>query len=321
MRLLADLIGINTYEGRYSEMIDYLVKRLNAIEGCRVQIQRISQDKANVMGVFGNPDLVINCHMDTVKPSSSWTYDPLTMHEKEGRVYGLGACDTKGNIYIVLKALEETQPKNLMVLFSFDEESGVKTGVKYFLESDLIGDIRRALVCEPTELKFVNRHRGYFSFTLEDYAESAHSSTGAKGAIIKAAHNIIRLDELGFNVGIIEGGTAGNVVSQRCTYRASIRTFERLDSVVDAIRKNCGETKITNRFNGPPLINEKPMFEGEFHQVDFWTEGSLFQEEGINTIVFGAGSISQAHSEDEYVERAQLEKGIEIIKGLITGDL
>ncbi|WP_409227140.1 M20 family metallopeptidase [Gudongella sp. SC589] len=321
MKLLSDLIGINTYDGNYREMIDYLVKALNAIEGCQVHIQEISENKANVIGVFGEPDLVINCHMDTVKPSNAWSHDPLDMYEKEGRVYGLGACDTKGNIYMVLKALEETQPKNLMVLFSVDEESGIKTGVKYFLESDLKEGIHRAVVCEPTELRLVNKHRGYYSFTLEDFAESAHSSTGSKGAIIKAAHNIIRLDGLGFNVGIIEGGTGGNVVSQRCTYRASLRTFERLDSVVEAIKKSSSETKITNRFNGPPLINEKPLFKGEFHEVDFWTEGSLFQEEGINTIVFGAGSIKQAHSEDEYVERAQVEKGIEIIKGLIMADL
>jgi len=129
---------------------------------------------------------------------------------------------------------------------------------------------------------------------------------------------VIKLDELGFNVGIIEGGTAGNVVSQSCTYRESIRTFEGLDLVVEKIKDNCPGTRIENRFNGPPLINDNPKFEGQFHQVDFWTEGSLFQEAGINTVVFGAGSIDQAHTEDEFVEEWQLEKGIGIIKDLIA---
>lgn len=317
MKLLSDLIGINTYEGNYSVMIDYLSKRLEAIDGCVVHVQRISENKANVIGIFGEPELVLNCHMDTVKHSNAWSHDPLIMSEKDGRVYGLGACDTKGNIYMVLKAIEELKPKNLMVLFSVDEESGIKTGVKYFLESDFKKWIKRAVVFEPTELKLVNKHRGYYSFTLEDKAESAHSSTKAKGAIIKAAHNVIKLEELGFNVGIIEGGTAGNVVSQSCTYRASIRTFESLESVLAVIRTNCGETRIENRFNGPPLINNDPKFVGEFHEVDFWTEGSLFQEAGINTVVFGAGSIKQAHTEDEYVEKWQLEKGIEMIKDII----
>ena len=138
-----------------------------------------------------------------------------------------------------------------------------------------------------------------------------------KGAIVKAAHNIIKLDELGFNVGIIEGGTAGNVVSQKCTFRASTRTFEKLNDLVETIKNNCKEISIENRFNGPPLINENPLFDGEFHEVDFWTEASLFQEAGINTVVFGAGSIKQAHSEDEYVEEWQLEMGKEKIKTLI----
>jgi len=317
MKLLSHLIGINTYEGNYSAMIDYLVKRLEAIDDCKVHIQRISENKANVIGIFGKPEIVLNCHMDTVKPSNAWSQDPLSMYEKDGRIYGLGSCDTKGNIYMVLKAIERAKPEDLMVLFSVDEESGVKTGVKYFLESELVNGIKRAVVFEPTELKLVNKHRGYYSFTLEDVAESAHSSTKAKGAIIKAAHNVIRLDELGFNVGIIEGGTAGNVVSQRCTYRASIRTFESLESILDIIKSNCVDTRIENRFNGPPLINGDPKFDGEFHEVDFWTEGSLFQEAGINTVVFGAGSIRQAHSEDEFVEKWQLEKGIELIKEII----
>ncbi|MDY0236298.1 MAG: M20/M25/M40 family metallo-hydrolase [Gudongella sp.] len=317
MKLLADLIKINTYEGDYTDMIEYLVEYLKSKTNCKIHIQTISQNKANVIAIFGNPELLINCHMDTVKPSNSWSLDPLSSSLKDGKIYGLGACDTKGNIYMLLKALEEKEPQNLMLLFSIDEESGIKTGVKYFLESDFKNNIKRAIVCEPTELKFVSKHRGYYSFTLQNTSNSAHSSIKSKGAIVKAAHNITRLDELGFNVGIIEGGTAGNVVSQKCTFRASIRTFNKLADVVDIIKSNCKEITIENRFNGPPLINENPLFVGDFHEVDFWTEASLFQEEGINTIVFGAGSIKQAHSEDEYVEEWQLEMGKEKIKTLI----
>ena len=317
MQLLEDLIKINTYDGDYTEMIGCLIKYLKSKTNCEIHIQGISPNKANVIAIIGNPELLINCHMDTVKPSNAWTQDPLSLSFNDDRFYGLGTCDTKGNIYMVLKALEEADLKNVMLLFSIDEESGIKTGVKYFLESDFTKSISRAIVCEPTELKFVSKHKGYYSFTLENFSDSAHSSTNNKGAIIKAAHNIIKLDELGFNVGIIEGGTAGNVVSQRCTYRASIRTFYKLADVVDTIKHSCKEVTVENRFNGPPLINQSPLFEGEFHEVDFWTEASLFQEAGINTIVFGAGSIRQAHSEDEYVEKWQLEKGIEIIKNLI----
>lgn len=317
MKILQDLIKINTYEGNYCEMIKYLVEYLKSETNCKIHIQNISQNKANVIAIFGNPDFLINAHMDTVKPSNAWTLDPLSLKVKEDKIYGLGACDTKGNIYMVLKALKEANPQNLMVLFSIDEESGIKTGVKYFLESDFKNNIKRAIVLEPTELNYVSKHKGYYSFTLEDFSDSAHSSMNSKGAIVKASHNIIKLDELGFNVGIIEGGTAGNVVSQRCAYRASIRTFEKLKDVVDTIKQNCKETKIENRFNGPPLINNEPLFHGDFHEVGFWTEASLFQEAEINAIVFGAGSIKQAHSEDEYVEKWQLEKGIEIIKSLL----
>lgn len=317
MKRLHDLININTYEGHYTEMIRYLVETLEAETEADIHIQHISENKANVIAVFGNPELLLNAHMDTVKPSNAWTFDPLGMTVRDDKIYGLGACDTKGNIYMILKALKEAKPQNVMVLFSVDEESGIKTGVKYFLESDFKKNIKRAIVFEPTELKYVSRHKGYYSFTLENVSDSAHSSMQSTGAIVKAAHTIIRLDEAGFNVGMIEGGTAGNVVSQRCTYRASIRTYDKLVDVVDTIKQNCIETKIENRFNGPPLINNEPFFNGDFHEVGFWTEASLFQEAGINAIVFGAGSIKQAHSEDEYVEEWQLEKGIGKLKSLL----
>lgn len=314
MKVLEDLIKINSYESNYNEIVDYLVKYLKAKTNCQIHIQKISQNKANVIGIFGRPELLINCHMDTVSPSDSWTLDPLSLNVKDGKVYGLGSCDTKGNIYMVLKALEEAKPENLMVLFSIDEESGIKTGVKYFLESDFIEGIKRAIVCEPTELNYVSKHKGYYSFTLKNFSDSAHSSINSKGAIVKAANNIVILDGLGFNIGLIKGGTAGNVVSQQCSFRASIRSFDKLDSIVDLIKNNCKEITIENRFNGPSLINENPLFHGNFHEVDFWTEASLFQERGINAIVFGAGSIKQAHSEDEYVEKWQLERGQEILK-------
>ncbi|MDD2493623.1 MAG: M20/M25/M40 family metallo-hydrolase [Tissierellia bacterium] len=317
MKLLQDLIKINTYQGDYTEMIKYLVKYLKSETNCEICIQKISKNKANVIAIYGTPRFLINCHMDTIRPSNAWTFDPLSVTLKEDKIYGLGSCDTKGNIYMVVNALKEANPKNLMVLFSIDEESGIKTGVKYFLESDFKRNVKRAIVCEPTELKYVSKHKGYYSFTLENFSDSAHSSIKSKGAIVKAAQNIIRLDELGFNVGIIEGGSAGNVVSQKCTYRASIRTFEKLNVVEDTIKGICKDTKIENRFHGPPLINENPLFDGDFLEVDFWTEASLFQEAGINTLVFGAGSIKQAHSEDEYVEKWQLEMGKEKIKSII----
>src|SRR5690554_1638294 len=102
MKILEDLIGINTYDGDYSQMIGYLVDFLKSKTNCEIHIQEISRNKGNVIAIFGNPELLINCHMDTVKPSNAWTVDPLSLTQREGKIHGLGACDTKGNIYMVL---------------------------------------------------------------------------------------------------------------------------------------------------------------------------------------------------------------------------
>lgn len=317
MSFFEKLIGAKTYLGDYTEIIKVLKEFISENTNGEIIEQKIEEKKSNLIVKFGNPELIINCHMDTVKPSGEWLNDPNELIDTDLRYYGLGTTDTKGNIYAVLKAVQKIQPKNLMLLFSIDEESGSKTGVEYFLESEYKTGIKKAIVCEPTLLNFVNKHKGYYSFFVEHKAEAGHSSIKSKSAVVKAAENILELDANGFNIGAIEGSNATNVVAEHCKFKASIRTYDSFELVKDKIIKISKDAIIKPSFKGIPLINESPMFAGDFQEVGFWTEAPLFQSRGINAVVFGAGSIEQAHKCNEFIEKEQLEGAIQIFEKIL----
>jgi len=317
MKLLKDLIESKTYEGDYVQIIKVIKTFITENTDGKIIEQQITDKKSNLIVCFGNPKLVINCHMDTVAPSNHWLKPPNQFFEDDEHAYGLGATDTKGNIYMVLKAVEKAKPKDLMLLFSIDEESGSKTGVEYFLETAYKEGLKRAIVCEPTLLQFVNKHKGVYTFWVEHRTNPGHSSIKARSAIVEAAQNIIDLDVENYNIGKVESSNAGNVIAEYCKFKASIRTYEQFEDIDENIKKISKKGIVISSFRGRPFVNENPDFSGDFCEVDFWTEAPLFQDSGINTVVFGAGSIQQAHSANEYIKKKQLELGQSMIEEII----
>ena len=146
MQLFKNLLT-NSYDGDYYPVISVIKDYLEKHTSAKIIIQKYDEKKANLLAIWGKPTLVINAHMDTVVPAEAWSRPPTELYEKDGKIYGLGTCDTKGNIYAILTAIEKTEPKNLMLLFSFDEETGgIESGVTFFLESPYSKYIKNAIV-------------------------------------------------------------------------------------------------------------------------------------------------------------------------------
>ncbi|MBN1639144.1 MAG: M20/M25/M40 family metallo-hydrolase [Ignavibacteriales bacterium] len=315
MKELQNLL-VNSYSGDYTKIVSYIKKFLTENSSAQIILQKVDTKKHNVIAIFGEPKFLINCHMDTVPPSGSWKSDPHKLIIKNGKAFGLGTCDTKGNLYAILKAVKKTKPNNLMLLFSTDEESGSHiSGVRYFLKSEYIKRINNAIVCEPTECQFVNRHKGYYSFIIDVVGKPSHSSlTKQPNAIVKSAEIITKLFKKEFNVGKIIGGTQGNVTAANCQFHISCRTYfcvERKIEEIKKIFKNDKSFTLRTKFVGVPFISKKkkfPFVNKEFYEAPYWTEAALFNEVGINSLVFGAGSVKQAHSQNEFVKLRELKK-------------
>ena len=355
MNLLKELM-VDSHSGDYTGIASVISGFLKGNTDAEVSVQNVGPNKMNVIAKFGNPKLLINCHMDTVPPVGEWKYSPLTPTMSSGKIFGLGTADTKGNIYAVLKAVEKSQPKDLWLLFSTDEESGNGgSGVRKFLQAGMAKGIKAAIVLEPTSLAFVGKHKGYYAFKITVTAKPMHSSlqvtvscgigntsdnsaaignakNGSENAVAKAARIITKLDEAGFNIGAISGGGMGNVVASKCEFKTSLRTYNGLDAAKKMLAEligNDGNVAFEAGFCGIPLdgccdVAKFPQKIAELTsqspaEAGFWTEAALFQDAGIPSLVFGAGNIQQAHSPDEFVEMEQLEKAQMTFQKIIGG--
>ncbi len=321
---LFKLLLVDSSMGDYRNIVDNIKLYIDKNISADVIIDEYEKNKFNMIIKRGEPKFLVNCHLDTVLPLDGWETNPFEPIIVENKIYGLGTSDTKGNIYSVLKAFESILPDNMMILLSFDEEIGTEvSGVKYFLESDFARQIEYAIVCEPTENELVYKHKGYYSFEIKTFGESGHSSASNlfDNAIVKAAEIIPNLAKNGFNVGKIEGGKGGNIISDECVARVSIRSYEDFNFVMNKLKYiisnklKINDFIINKRFVGDAFVNPEyqnfPFLGGrDFKEVGFWTEAALFQKKGIKSIVYGAGSIEQAHKKNEFVLIEQIEKAV-----------
>lgn len=339
---LRELVAFDTSDPRRTVSADagavvYAASALHEA-GCDVSIDDLGDGCVNVFGVRGraedNAGLLLNCHLDTVAADAGWSRDPFALHISNGRATGLGACDIKGAAACVLTALERTD-EAVAVLFTTDEEGGRGRCVEGFVRAM---PVRPGLVvvAEPTGACPVLQHRGFASFEVTFDGAAGHTS-GAGAAACSAIHKAVRwmhaalaMAETGgplagarFNIGIVEGGQASNVVASRAGVRFGFRpepgegAEERFASAVGALRGALpadGAAEWAERFVAPPLTASGEAARAcarwgleRGADVDFWTEAALFAAAGLPAVVLGPGDIGQAHAADEFVEVEQLE--------------
>ena len=342
---LAELVAFDTQNPAGDE--EPLVKKLAADlrHVGATQVETFTRERHHaVLARFGSaPRVLLNAHVDTVPANRGYTGPPLTLIEREGRLYGLGSADTKGAIAAILEALAMRAAagrpaQGVGVLFSGDEERG-NTVLRAFLESERARGFERAIVCEPTGCRVGTRHRGIAAARVSTTSPGGHSSLAdtLPAPIVALSHVAIALDAWGkenrdsgppgfhglcLNVAAIDGGVAFNVVPTRATLTFSFRpwpggdvaTLHRQAEVHGraAAARTHLEWEVTNA--NPPFSTRDPaafapwLGEAALAPVDlqFWTEAALFAGAGIDAVVFGPGDIAQAHAPDEYVEIAQL---------------
>ena len=331
--------------------------------------------KTNLFATIG-PDIaggiVLSGHTDVVPvDGQAWTSDPFALAARDGKLFGRGTCDMKGFIAVILSLVPQFTAAKLNspihLALSCDEEVGCK-GVRPLVAHmrDHLPKPRAVIVGEPTSMKVVNGHKSAVTFSTEVTGHEGHSSLTHHGvnAIMVAGEllseiNRIRTDliEQGdpthrfdppystVHVGLIEGGTAKNIIPRRCAFQWETRllptadplavprrfdSFARtLEPAMQAVAKTTGiRTGTVNTV--PGLAPEKDSAAEHLalhlananstHAVSYCTEAGLFQQIGIPAIVCGPGDIEQAHKPDEWIEVSELRK-CEAFMGRLVGQL
>ncbi len=328
--------------------------------------------KANLFATIGevkDGGVVLSGHTDVVPvDGQDWTSDPFKIVERDGRLYGRGTSDMKSFIAIALALVPEFLAKPLSqpvhLAFSYDEEVGC-LGVHR-----LIDDIRAqgikpqaAIIGEPTDMEVVDAHKGIAGYSSSFRGVAAHSSathigvsaTHAAGRFVAFLDDLFEemqgraRPDLGFvppyttiQVGIIDGGTANNIIAQDCLvdwhFRAmptddpeaiTERSLTFLDELRIRLRAHHKDADITTtqRASVPPLKPDDASpatslalaltGSNAVSKASFATEAGIFQKDDIAAVVCGPGSIVQAHQPDEFIELAQVEAYTGFLRRLI----
>ena len=362
LEMLERLIAFDTTSSKSNLALIEFVEAYLGAHGVACRRSSAAEGKANLHATVG-PDrpggVVLSGHSDVVPVADQdWSSDPFRLTARDGRVYGRGTADMKGFIAAVLAqvpaALEAGLQRPLHIAISYDEEIGC-FGARPLIDDMLAsGEVPAAVIVgEPTEMRLVTGHKGICVYRTEVTGREAHSAEThrAASAIFGAGRLIGYLDDLaesrrrgppaeGFvppyttvNVGMIEGGTAHNIVPRSCRFTWQFRTvpgddgaailagFERFaqDQVLPMLRETAPEASIvtTCLADVPGLLPETDspaealvrLLTGanRTDQVSFAAEAGMFQQAGLPTVMCGPGSISQAHQPDEFVALTQLE--------------
>jgi succinyl-diaminopimelate desuccinylase len=179
--------------------------------------------------------LILTGHLDTVPPTSSWSFPPFQVSEQDGRLFGLGTADMKGGVVMLLEGFCQVAHRGpplytLKLMLTADEE-GDLDGAKSFQQAGLAEDALFALVAEATGGRTMVGERGLFWPRLHFQGKEAHGSTPNQGinAIEAAGRSLIPLLEWArslppqayfgpptLNPGWIEGGRQPNIVAESC---------------------------------------------------------------------------------------------------------
>lgn len=323
------------------------------------------RSKANLWATIGPPDrpgVVLSGHTDVVPvDDQDWSADPFALREEGGRLYGRGTCDMKSFIAVALarvpQIIARRLPAPVHLALSYDEEVGCN-GVRSLVEALARRSPRPALciVGEPTEMQVVVGHKGGRGYRVHVAGKEAHSSLAPQAVnAIQYAGELIafiaalarELAESGpqdglfdvphttISTGLIEGGTAMNIVPRDCRFVFEYRYLPGVDpdSIIGRIEEHA-RTRLEPRMRAVapdtgirfepgydyPALDMPPDHPGvafvkalagrnDHGKVAFGTEGGLFQTlAGVPTVVCGPGSIRQAHKPDEYIALDQVAR-------------
>lgn len=359
-QLLAELIAIPSVNSAFlpvrhhhageGRMAEYLAA-LGAKAGLDIEFQRVLPGRPNVMVRFQpkgkiRQTILLAPHLDTVNVVNDAQLKPV---KRGGKIYGRGACDTKGSVAVMLQALRELaaskqRPAETEIIFVglVDEENG-QSGSRYLAEKKFKADF--AIVGEPTCLAIATAHKGSVWLEVETCGRAAHGSTPWHGD--NAAHTMARVVNaletdyaallkkkkhplLGHgtvSVGTIRGGTQTNIVPDSCLIGVDRRTLPGESEAwtrqsMGAFLKARGlEAKVSNVKLKPcpaletnpelPLVKRFLQSAGQKRALGlhYFCDAAVLAGGGIPSVVFGPGDIAQAHTADEWVEISQLEQG------------
>ena len=284
--------------------------------------------------------LMLNSHIDTVRPAATYTRDPYTPDEIDGKIYGLGSNDAGASVAALVETFiawaHKPLPFNLMLAISAEEERGGEKGMRALLPT--LERVDMAIVGEPTDMQAAIGERGLVVLDCTAHGTSGHAAHDeAINAIYVALRDIEKLQNFKFDrispllgdirisTTMISAGTQHNIIPDTCSFVVDMRTTdaytnEEVVEMIDAALESDVKPRST-RIRASAIDKTHPL------AVAATNAGrSLFVSRTSSdmslmpfpTLKMGIGDTRRSHSADEYVLRSEIVEGVAIYEDYLT---
>ena len=287
------------------------------------------------------PTLLLNAHIDTVKPVASWSRDPFSPDVEDGVLYGLGSNDCGGGLCSLLQIFrmltEKPQSYNLIYLASAEEEVSGKDGITRALP--LLPHIDLAIVGEPTGMNPAVAEKGLMVLDVIAHGKSGHAARNeGVNAIYEALDDMRWIRDYKFEkvseflgptkmtLTVVNAGTQHNVIPDKCTMLVDIRTNEFYDNeeVYELIRQHLkSEVKAHSfRLKSSRIDPEHPLIRKcvamgmkPFGSPNLSDQALMH----FPSFKLGPGESSRSHSANEFIRISEIRDAIAKYETLIDG--
>lgn len=331
-----------------------------------VKTYTFSKDRPNIVAVLrgslprakaAREAILLTPHFDTVPIGAGWKFNPLGGEIANGKIYGRGASDDKGNLACcmeVMRSLAEENShlkKDVVMAATVDEETGSHFGIIPLLEKNVL-QARLALVMDSDEFDTIIAQKGLIHARIQVFGKKAHGAYNWLGVNAIEIASLVINDLKNFqwrykkhpllhgptmNVGVIRGGDKVNMVADFCEFALDTRFLpgmnpqKILKSIKELIRKRTKRFKVViDDLQIPYEIDSKNPFVQLYLKTtrDLGFKAELKASEGATVITFfkkykipafatGFASQGTAHTTDEYARINSLYGGAKVIERFI----
>ncbi|WP_298651929.1 M20/M25/M40 family metallo-hydrolase [uncultured Proteiniphilum sp.] len=331
VELLRKLVSIQSFSGEEHPRSDFLTAYFNT-KG--ISTERIGNNLIvrQPHHDASKPTLMLNSHLDTVRPNTGYTFDPFTPPHSDSHVYGLGSNDAGASVVTLLQTFlyfyEKELPVNLLLALSAEEENSGPNGMS-LLWQKLSGEVDMAVVGEPTGMRAAVAERGLLVIDGEGISGHAARDEGVNALYI-ALEDISTLRSVKFDkispamgevkltVTQINAGTQHNVVPERCGFVVDIRPTEMytnseiMEILQPKVKSELKARSLTNRSSATP-VDHLLMQCVQQLAIETYTSPTTSDWMRITcpALKMGPGESARSHRPDEFVWIEELKQGIE----------
>lgn len=338
VELLCQLIAIPSHSRDEKAAADHLQQ---AMESYGMKPARTANNLilADPYHNDSRPTVMLNAHIDTVKPSASWQHSPYEATTTDGRIYGLGSNDCGGGLITLLQTyrmlVNEPRHYNLIYVASAEEEVSGTNGIAAVLP--LLPRIDLAIVGEPTGMQPAIAEKGLMVVDLLATGKSGHAARNeGVNAIYEALDDMAWLrsyhfervsDLLGpvkMSLTVVQAGTQHNVVPDKCMMTVDVRTNECYtnEEVFDIIRRNVRSRATARSFRlhssgidpSHPLVRQCVAMGMTPYGSPTLSDQALMP---FASLKLGPGESARSHTADEYICIDELRHALEVYPQLL----